>query len=196
MYTTQHFVAQIKLDDYIREYRDSPRFIVYCKACDRYNSCWACPPFDFDADDYIAPYEMAYIIGSKITLNNDIIADNQGWEKCTPMSYEIIEEVRRELDEKLIKIENEYPASRAFFAGTCHLCPKGECTKTYGKPCVLPERVRPSLEAFGFDIGKTSSELLHIEMKWSLNGIMPEYFTLVSGLFAKNKIQNISSLIK
>ena len=43
--------------------------------------------------------------------------------------------------------------------------------------------IRPSLEACGFDIGKTVSELLHIELKWSDNGKMPEYLTLVGGVF-------------
>ena len=45
------------------------------------------------------------------------------------------------------------------------------------------DRVRPSLEAFGFDIGAISSELLHNELKWSRDGQFPEYFTLVSALF-------------
>ena len=44
----------------------------------------------------------------------------------------------------------------------------------------------PSLESLGFDIGKTASELLGIELKWSEPGSsgLPEYFTLVSGFFS------------
>lgn len=76
MYTTQHFVAKISLDDYIREYRDSERFIGYCQACDRYDPCWACPPFNFVSDGYIALYKTAYIIGSKIIISDDIIANS------------------------------------------------------------------------------------------------------------------------
>ena len=50
-------------------------------------------------------------------------------------------------------------------------------------PVPPPGPVRPSLEAFGFDIGAISSELLHNELKWSRDGQFPEYFTLVSALF-------------
>lgn len=45
------------------------------------------------------------------------------------MSYEIIEAVRRQLDERLLTVEQKYEGCRAFFARTCHLCPKEECTK-------------------------------------------------------------------
>ena len=45
------------------------------------------------------------------------------------------------------------------------------------------ERVRPSLEACGFDLERTASELFGIEMLWGRDGRLPEYLTLVCGLF-------------
>lgn len=36
-------------------------------------------------------------------------------------------------------------------------------------------------EACGFDLGRTTSELFGIEMKWSENRNLPEYLLLVSG---------------
>jgi hypothetical protein len=53
---------------------------------------------------------------------------------------------------------------------------------------ISPEEIRPPFKAFGFDIGKTPAELLKIGMKWSHNGVLPEYFTLVSGFFTFNEI--------
>lgn len=191
MYKTEQIVAEIALKDYIGNYRDTDKFIAYCKACDRYKSCWSCPPFNFDAEEYIAPFQRAYIIGTKIILNENLIRDNQGWDKCTKTSYEIIEEVRKILDDKLLMLEIQYPESKAFFAGTCHICPKGECMRIKGEPCVSPESIRPSLESFGFDVCKTSSELLNIEMKWCSNGILPEYLMLVSGYFTSKEIVNL-----
>jgi predicted metal-binding protein len=85
-------------------------------------------------------------------------------------------------------LEEQYPGSKALFAGSCRICPTGKCKKITGEPCISPEKVRPSLEAFGFDVSRISSELLNIEMKWSQNGILPEYFTLVSGFFTDNEI--------
>ncbi len=53
----------------------------------------------------------------------------------------------------------------------------------FGTPCRHPEKVRPSLEAFGFDIAKTLSELFNIELLWGKDGKLPEYLVLVSGFF-------------
>ena len=60
------------------------------------------------------------------------------------------------------------------------------------KPCRHPELVRPSLEACGFDIARTTSELFGIELKWGTDGSLPEYLTLVCGFFhnAENIIWN------
>lgn len=196
MYTTKHFAAKIELPDYIRQYRDTATFITYCKACNRYNSCWSCPPFEFDTLEYMSPYKTAYIIGTQITPGKDTIENNRGVDKCIPATYRIIEEVRRILDNKLLLLEQQYPQSKAFFAGTCHLCPAGQCTRIKGRPCLHPGKIRPSLESFGFDIGKTTSELLNIEMKWSTGGLLPEYFTLVSGFFTQNTIPRFISFLE
>lgn len=188
MYRIVHSVAEVKLRDYIDNYRDVNQFIVYCKQCNRYNSCWACPPFNFSTDELLSFYDIAYIIGTKIILNNEIIRNNTDWEMCTKISYEVIEKVRLDLDKKLLALEKQNPQSKAFFAGTCHICQSENCTRIQGKPCIAPEKVRPSLESFGFDVSKTSLELLNIEMKWSQNGILPKYFTLVSGLLTTREI--------
>jgi predicted metal-binding protein len=169
-YKVSHITVETGLKDYIRNYRDADKFIVYCKQCDRYNACWSCPPFDFDTAEVISAYDTAYLTGTKILLDDDVIKENTGWERCTKITYLIIEEVRRNLDRRLLSLEREFPGSRAFFAGTCHICPQDECERIKGKPCIAPERIRPSLESFGFDMAKTAAELLNIEMKWSHNG--------------------------
>lgn len=148
---------------------------AFGRQCRRYNTCWACPTFTFDVDQYLSHYELALIIGTKITpLYPEKITDT--------ISYgnELIETERKRTDDLLLELEKTHNG-RAFFPGSCLLC--SSCTRAEGKPCLYPERVRPSLEACGFDIGKTSSELLNIELKWGEHGKMPEYLTLVSGIF-------------
>ena len=78
------------------------------------------------------------------------------------------------------------------YVGTCLYCPEGTCTRPEAKPCRHPELVRPSLEACGFDIAHTTSELFGIELKWGTDGSLPEYLTLVCGFFhnAENIIWN------
>ncbi|MDR2450289.1 MAG: DUF2284 domain-containing protein [Candidatus Accumulibacter sp.] len=192
MYRIRHFIAGIRLADYLKSYRDAPRFMEYCKACNRYGACWSCPPFEFDTEEYLSPYEMAYVIGTKIVLHEDTIQENRGSDECGKTACGILERVRPGLDRRLLALEKRYPVSRAFFAGTCPICPAGACTRVAGKPCVVPEKIRPSLESFGFDIGRTTAELLNIELKWSRDGILPEYFTLVSGFFSQRAIPGFS----
>ena len=182
-YVISHSSAIIKVKELIDRYRDVEKFIAYCKECNRYNTCWACPPFDFNMDDYLTSYQTACIIGTKITLDKEVIGSYKGWDDCKKKSYEIIGKVRGNSDNTLLKLEKQHPNSKAFFAGTCHICPLGECARIVGEPCISPERIHPSLEAFGFDVSKISAELLNIEMRWSRNGILPEYFTLVNALF-------------
>jgi predicted metal-binding protein len=191
-YDLHHVTAAMRLVDYLKDYRDAARFIEYCKVCNRYNACWSCPPFVFDTGEYLSPYEIAYIIGTKIVLHEDTIRENRGLEECKKAAYGILKRVRTGLDRKLLALEQQYPGSRAFFAGICHVCPASACTRIEGNPCIAPERVRPSLESFGFDIGKTSTDLLHIELKWSRDGILPEYLTLVSGFFSQRTIPELS----
>ena len=174
-YIAEDFTATIPVADYMAHYRDAEKFIGFCRQCRRYNTCWACPPFAFDVDQYLSHYELALIIGTKITpLYPEKITDT--------ISYgnELMETERKRTDDLLLELEKTHNG-RAFFPGSCLLC--SSCTRAEGKPCLYPECVRPSLEACGFDIGKTSSELLNIELKWGEHGKMPEYLTLVSGIF-------------
>lgn len=66
-YIAEDFTATIPVADYMAHYRDAEKFIGFCRQCRRYNTCWACPPFAFDVDQYLSHYELALIIGTKIT---------------------------------------------------------------------------------------------------------------------------------
>ncbi len=191
MYEVKHFIAKIDTANYIANYRDADKFMAYCRECNRYGTCWACPPFDFDAQGYVSSYGTAYVIGSKIVPHADVIKANTDPESSKETSYRMIEAVRLTLDRNLLAWEKHYPGSKAFFAGTCHICHLENCTRLKRQPCIAPDRIRPSLEALGFDLGKTALELLGIEMKWSSDGLLPKYFTLVSGFFVKQDIPGL-----
>lgn len=174
-YIAEDFTAVIPVAEYMEHYRDAEKFIGFCKQCTRYNTYWACPPFAFNVDNYLSQYNTAIIVGTKLTpLYPEKISDVISFGK------EMMETERRRTDTLLLDMEKTHKG-RAFFPGSCLICQS--CTKVENKPCIYPERVRPSLEACGFDIGKTASELLHIELKWGEQGKMPEYLLLVSGVF-------------
>lgn len=182
-YRLEEITAKITVDEYMRDYRDPGKFIEFCKQCDRYGTSWACPPFDFNTTELLKNCRTAYIIGTKIIPDDAFVKGCVDPEECKGAAYRIIDEVRAELDKILLIAEKKHPGSRAFFAGNCRLCHREKCTRIVGQPCLYPDRIRSSLESFGFDIGKTSSELLNVELKWSREGRLPEYFMLVSGLF-------------
>ena len=191
-YKLNTITATISVEEYIRQYRDVDKFIGYCKQCNCYDACWACPPFDFDVTNRLMQYKNAHIIGTKIILDDALLNECSGTQQCREKSYQVIGEVRCVLDEKMLALERQYTDSLAFFAGTCHLCGQGKCTRIDGKPCLYPDKIRPSLEAFGFDISKTSSQLLNTDLKWGSQERLPEYFVLVSGLFTNREVESIT----
>ncbi len=191
MFNTKHYISSISADDYITGFRNTDKFIEFCKQCNKYGHCWACPPFMFSTDDYIHGYEYVYIIGTKIAFTESARMQNTSLEKNKEIVLHAIAETRRKLDQQLLALEKIVAGSKAFFAGTCHLCDEDDCTRDHHEPCRYPEKIRPSLEAFGFDIGKTSEKLLNIELKWSHDERLPEYLTLVSGLFTNIAITDV-----
>ena len=148
----------------------------------RYDRCWACPPYDFDISARIGKYKYICITGTQIVPDpSSVPTIPAGTEKEVVIG--LLAEVRLQLDSWLRWLETEYPGSLACYAGTCHLCPDDTCTRITGQPCRHPHLIRHSLESFGFDLGRTAEELLHIPLVWSDGVKFPEYLMLVSGLF-------------
>lgn len=183
-YTAEDFTASLPVSDYIARFRDVERIGNYCLACPNYGRSWGCPPFRFDVGEYFAEYTSALLVATKITplVPNLPISD----------SMTLIRTERIRLEQRLLEMEHQYDGRAFTYVGSCLYCPKGTCTPTDGKPCRHPNLVRPSLEACGFDIVRTTSELFGIELKWGEKGGLPEYLTLVCGFFhnADNVIWN------
>lgn len=186
MYLLENSIAQISIDSYIKDYRDTDKFLGFCKACNKFGNCWSCPPYNFSTDEYLDNYRYAYIIGTKIIPSDELADGCKSIDDSIRIGRQLIKDVRKSLDAKLIDIENDHTGSKAFFAGTCHVCDVETCTRIVGEPCRFPDKIRYSLESFGFDIGKTTSQLLDIELKWSKDGSLPQYLTLVSALLAND----------
>lgn len=172
-YKSYDYTRTIPVDDYILRYRDERRFMAYCRECRRYGNSWSCPPFN-DSEDYLSGFRNLLIVCTRIT---PVVLDVPD---AVEAGQELMHRERSRLDKRLLALEEEYNG-RAFYAGSCILCPWEECARRSGKACRYPSRIRRSLEACGFDLGRTTSELFGIEMKWSENRNLPEYLLLVSG---------------
>lgn len=174
-YKIENFTAEISVDDYIAGFRNESRFLELCKQCCNYGNSWGCPPFDFDTEAFLCQYKFAHLMATKITPEDkDIpIADTQ--------KFILPERIR--IERELLEMEKEYGGRSFAYVGKCLYCQDEGCTRKCGKKCRHPDKVRPSLEAFGFDISKTLSELFGIELLWGTDGKLPKYLVLVSGFF-------------
>lgn len=177
------------MENYIAEYRDCQKFIGFCKECKNYGTLWSCPPFDKEID--LSEYKFAYILGTKVLIDSKTRHSVDTVEQRTRLTYDILLDIRKVIDKKLLELEKQFQGSLAFYAGSCRQCEDNICTRTQGLPCTKPQKMRSSLEAIGFDMGKTTSELLGIEMKWSTDNVLPEYFTLVSGFLTNHQSDDI-----
>lgn len=174
-YKAEDFTATLDTEDYITRFCDAPRFLKLCEECRNYGRFWVCPPFAHDTMAELRQYRKVLLLATKITPDEaDIpLADIDRFFRPE----------RLRIEQKMRSLERATGGRALAFAGNCLYCPEGSCTRPEGKPCRHPELVRPSLESYGFDLGRTTSELLGIRLLWSDNGTLPEYLTLVCGLF-------------
>lgn len=169
--TVERFTATISTAEYISRFRDVEKFLALCRQCPNYGNSWACPPFDFDTEALLRSHPYMLLIASKITLDRpDLPLD---------MAQKLIAPERIRIDRVLLNMEHRHGGRSFSYVGKCLYC--DSCTRRVGRRCLHPDKVRPSLESFGFDIAKTLGELFGIELLWGTDGHLPPYLTLVSG---------------
>lgn len=174
-YRSKDFTISISTDEYILRFRDADRFIKCCEECHNYARSWVCPPFSGDLEQELRNYRNLLFVVTKI------IPDRSG----IPLkeSQLLIIPERNRIEQRLLEMESIYGGRAFFCSGKCLFCPGAKCARQEGFPCRHPEKARPSLEAYGFDIGRTTYELLGIELLWGKKGAIPDYLTVVCGFF-------------
>lgn len=172
--STEQYEATADVQDYVSTCRNAGRFMQYCRECLNYGRRYGCPPFDFNPTDIICRYRNIWIYGTKI----------MPLEQGLPLSASmpIMEPVVAQMNRRLLEEEKRLDGFACGFAGRCPYC-KTTCARIGGQPCRHPDKVRPSLESMGFDVGKTSSQYLHVDIRWGHDGLLPEYLMLVGGVF-------------
>ena len=174
-FTTERFTAEIPAKEYIANFRRADYFIKLCQQCENYGKRYGCPPFDDDPLNLLERYQNVWLLGVKI-----VPTDTNLPLKC---AKNLMSPVIDELNKELLAEEKRRGGYSFGFVGTCPFCGGASCAREMGKPCRHPDKVRPSLEAFGFDMSKTAKDLLGLEIKWSKDGKIPEYLMLVCGIF-------------
>lgn len=187
-YTIEKIIKRFYVDELIENCLDTVRVMSYCKECKNYNNVWSCPPFNFNTLEIVNKYEYIYIIAYKLFLKKSIY--NGNYDKIN----NTIVNIRKNEEPNLLLIENKYKNTYALYAGSCILCE--DCIRKYNKECLYKEHMRYSLESLGFDVQKISKDFLNIEIKWALDGKVPEYFTLISGILSNSTIDELDGVYK
>lgn len=157
--------------------------MTFCKDCHNYNALWSCPPLQFDANQFLQNYNYIYIVGVKVIYNPETVTLANTPEKVKEITMRTLREVKDKLANALHFLEGQIPDSVSLASGGCHICQ--HCSRLDNRPCIHPEKMRYSLDSFGFDLTAITSDLLQIELKWSKD-TLPEYYTLIHGLLTKD----------
>lgn len=168
-------IREVAAPDYIVRYRDLSQFLNYCHACPSFGKTYKCPPIAGEWDIDFTQFSTAHIFVDKITI-----------PAKTPVTAAetITKPIRIRLEQELLAYEQSI-GGRAFCCTAtdgCDFC-DAPCSRLTGTSCRHPELVRPSLEAYGFDLTKTLFDLFGIELHWSQNGMLPDYIVLVGAVF-------------
>ena len=148
-YMVQELTAVMSVDELIELFHKPQKVWALCKACPNYGHKWGCPPFNFDVAEMLAKYRHARLFVSKIAFANDPPAPA---EKDAAMRSELAK-----MESRLLDLECKCGGLASANIGGCERCKECGCTRPNGVSCRHPELVRPSLEAYGFDV----AALLH-----------------------------------
>lgn len=183
-YTTRIVRGSCPIPEFIEKYVDPPLFLEYCKACQNYGKRWSCSPLNVVPLDYLNLYSDIWLIGLEITLDNNMLKGIICEDFDVPKQIDDILCVeKKRLTKLLIREEKKIPDSQYLFSGACEIC--DICSRTEGKPCLFPEKMRYSIEAVGANVAKISEEILGIKVLWMKGSTIPEHLTLISGLLVK-----------
>ena len=174
-YDKEELTQTISTEELIRRFRNEEEVSGYCRECENFGRSWGCPPFDFEVEDRLKQYKEVLLVATKITPKEQGLPLNAAQELILPE--------RRRIDKRLLCLEKEHSGLACSYVGKCYYCAEESCSRVCGLPCRHPHLVRPSLEAYGFDVALISQELFGIKLRWGKDGLLPEYLVIVCALF-------------
>lgn len=184
-YTVTHYRQMTNMKDFIARYQDIEKFMAFCRECPNYNSVWSCPSLSFEVPDFLSKFTHVYIASVKLDLSKETIEYADTSEKIKSVTYDILWPEKDKLQDKLREAEKFVPGSTSLTAGGCSICKK--CSRKDGEKCRFPEKMRYSLDSFGFDLSAITHDVLGYDIQWC-KGRLPDYYTLVHALLTPGEI--------
>lgn len=184
-YTVEYRKNSMPLHDFRQKYQDQEKYIAYCRECPRYNTAWSCPPLPFNVDSYLERFNCINVMCAKINLSPQIIDEADTPDKIKTVGWNILLSVKLNMEEKLRQLEKHILGSVSLSSGGCNLCKV--CSRKDNMPCRQPDKMRYSLDAFGFDLTVITKDMFDINILWCKERL-PEYFTLIHGILTEDEI--------
>lgn len=170
--------VEMQTRDYINRFNRRQEFEVLCKECGNWAKRWGCPPFNTDQIRQIERFDHVklYCLSAGITT----WPDGAGIKEMS----EALDRIRRSWEPELLIAEQQMNGLAALFTGMCYHCGNQVCARINDEPCRHPEKVRPSLEALGFDLSKTATDIFQTNIEWfHPSHPTPRKLTLLAGIF-------------
>lgn len=192
MFTTKVYIKQQNMQEFISNYQDIDKFLVYCKQCNNYNHKWSCPPLSFNPKTYLSQYKSIYLVAVQINYTENTINSLTTKDEISDFTRKTLRKIKNEIASSLLNLETSQTISLS--SGGCSYCCK--CSRIDNKPCKKPEKMRYSLDSFGIDLGKVTENLFNIKLIWGLDKL-PKYHVLIHALITNETIipQKISDII-
>lgn len=184
MYTTQVETATLPVSRWLSEYRFPARFRDACKACPDYGRVWSCPPGVPEAEAFFSPFSDVTLIAVRVIYSEETRRAAASPEETEQLRKRCYGTVKKQLLATQLALEKQFPGTLSIAAGRCEQCER--CTRPEGAPCRMPDRLRYSFSAFGFDLGKLALEQPSIRLLWSPEGL-PEYDTAMAAFLWSGK---------
>lgn len=148
-----------------------------CKYCSEYDNRWCCPSGVPDAEQYMSPYENAYLIAVKIFFSEELRSRIHTPEGVKMVRETIYDKIQLQVQLILLELEKQFPGSISI--STCMLCKR--CSRRDKKPCVHPKEMRYSMTAIGFRFAELLEKEMDLKIFWSADSL-PEYNVMVAAL--------------
>ena len=188
-YKTKRIEKSIPVSEFVEKYVDVPKFLKFCEECKNYNKVWSCPKYDFDPMDIWNSYESLDLVVIKIIYDEESSKKTFTEDELKTIGRNSLLVEKQNLMDEFMEIEKSSPDTLFLAAGSCDVCgPNDEtinCAKILGEPCRYPDKLRYSVESLGGDVVKAAEDIFGIELKWSNEDTLPEYFILMCGLLKK-----------
>lgn len=175
----------VAVPDFMRDCIDIPKFYQCCAKCGNFGKTWSCPPFSFDVGAFWKEFRILRLFARKISPAQDLLERSFSAEELATQYRSLLWPVKADMLQELLALERMTPGSKVLAMGGCDLCGEGGCARLDGEPCRQPERMRPSIESLGGDVGRCLELYFGERLLWAGEGRLPAHFLLLGGLLEK-----------